>query len=159
MPPTGTFVSVSVAYSSLLLDEEYVEDYGTVREHACAIRSDGNVACWGYSDEPGDREIEGGPFVDVVAGGRDCALRADGSVRCWLGAGVPEPIAGSFTKIGVGGSHFYGLRTDGTVLEVDRMGVESMRVNETLVDLSVGYDFACGLRADGHVRCWGSRVR
>ena len=69
-----------------------------------------------------------------------------------------EPVAGTFVKIGVGES-FQGLKEDGTVVEVTSAGVERVPVNDTFVDFSVAGDFACGVRADGHVRCWGSRVR
>jgi hypothetical protein len=64
-------------------------------------------------------------------------------------------LEGEYSKIGVG-RNFRGLLTDGTAVDQEMTPLS----DETFADLSVAGDFACGfLRGDGHVRCFGSRVR
>ncbi len=72
--------------------------------HACAVRSDGTVFCWGFGNsgeigigvvsdsitEPTavgcDLEDCSGDWTSVAAGAfHSCAIRADGSMRCWGG--------------------------------------------------------------------------
>jgi hypothetical protein len=156
-PPSGVFAAVSVSGSRYLPGQGTDAKYDM--QHACALRVDGAVLCWDYVRATG-RQVDG-PFVEVAAGyNEDCARRDDGTVACWAAnaTSAVEPLAGSFLEIGAG-NRFQGLRTDGTVVAIDAAGVESVPVEGTFVDISVAGDFACGLRADRHVRCWGSRVR
>jgi len=54
--------------------------------HTCAIKSDGLVACWGYSSNGADTAPAGLGKVKSLAGtyDRNCAiLEADDTVRCW----------------------------------------------------------------------------
>lgn len=77
-PPAGTFSHVAVGSS-----------------HACAVRTDSTVACWGAGTTVGDCQadvdqcgqasppIEDG-FVQVTAGySNSCGMKRDGKVRCW----------------------------------------------------------------------------
>jgi hypothetical protein len=71
-------------------------------EHACALRSDGTLACWesngyGESEPPEDR------FAAVAVGSvHGCGIRVDGTLACWgsyaggqpLEAGVMAPAHG-----------------------------------------------------------------
>jgi hypothetical protein len=57
-------------------------------------------------------------------------------------------VDGQFSTIGFG-RWFVGLSENGTVAGSD----------DVFEHLSVGGDFACGLRSDGQLRCFGSRVR
>lgn len=66
--PSGTFTKVAVG-----------------DQHACAIRADGRLLCWGTD---GDGRAPPGPsqdtFVDVSAGSKHtCAVRSDGKMLCW----------------------------------------------------------------------------
>ncbi|MBL8685020.1 MAG: hypothetical protein JNK05_37940 [Myxococcales bacterium] len=117
-------------------------------EHACALLSTGQVACWGSDSDGqlGDGASGATRFrpglvvgltdaVEVAAGGdTTCARRMSGAVVCWgrnsngqLGNGT---IASSATPVPVTGL------TDATQLSVN---------NRT----------ACARRASGAVACWG----
>lgn len=55
--------------------------------HACALRGDGVIECWGddtYGQAPAEVTAATGTFTQVSAGGfHSCALRSDGAVECW----------------------------------------------------------------------------
>ena len=64
--PEGPFSSVSVGIS-----------------HACALKTDGAVRCWG-DDSDGQAYSPPGAFTAVSAGaGFSCGLKSDGSAMCW----------------------------------------------------------------------------
>ena len=51
--------------------------------HACQLRRDGTLGCWGRNDE-GQSSPPAGTFTQVVAGGNTgCALDASSTVTCW----------------------------------------------------------------------------
>ncbi|CAN1309932.1 Serine/threonine-protein kinase-like protein CCR4 [Linum perenne] len=61
--------------------------------HACAIRSDGRLTCWGELEWSPD-----GVFISVALGeNRSCGLRRDDTVVCWgeNGFRLPESLEGS----------------------------------------------------------------
>ena len=112
LPPQGSFTSVSAG-----------------ARHACAIRTDGSVACWGRNDG-GQASPPPGTFTSIsasVESDRTCGVRTDGSAVCW-GSGLPHPAAhrnnylppsvqpdGEFSSISAGGQHICGLDIDGDV--------------------------------------------
>jgi len=77
-PPSGTFRSVSVGAN-----------------HACAVKTDGTVACWGAGtqdsdctalEDPNCRQSRppAGTFAQVSVGSlHSCAMTADRKVKCW----------------------------------------------------------------------------
>jgi hypothetical protein len=100
----------------------------------CALRSGGEVACWGGVGTRDLTTLGGMPrIVDVDVGeSASCGLGADGSVWCWgengrgeLGDGTTEP------------------RT-GPVRAIER-GARSVSVGRV----------ACAVRDDGTLSCWG----
>ena len=120
-----------------------IADISAGTNHACALLTDGAVACWGSNFTgalgTGDRYTRVIPrLVDlplpataVAAGGEHtCALLVDGTVACWgrnweaeLGTGsdsepvtVPVPVEGldSVVEIGAGQDHTCALRSDAT---------------------------------------------
>jgi hypothetical protein len=55
----------------------------TGRFHACGVRIDGAVDCWGNS-LAGEGTPPAGEFSSVSAGdAHTCGLREDGAVSCW----------------------------------------------------------------------------
>jgi alpha-tubulin suppressor-like RCC1 family protein len=67
-PPSGRYTQVSAARS------------GT---HACAVSTEGTLACWGYNGY-GQADAPGGLFSDVSAGAtHSCGIDMDGEFHCW----------------------------------------------------------------------------
>ncbi|MBM4246127.1 MAG: hypothetical protein FJ148_20405 [Deltaproteobacteria bacterium] len=126
--------------------------------HACKLRADGSVICWG-SNLYGQAMAQLGPFAQVSAG-RDhtCALRRDGSAACWgdntYGKAADQP--GPFTQISAGDDHTCALRPDGSA---DCWGSNSYgrATDQTgpYTQISAGGYQSCALRPDGSADCWG----
>ncbi|MDP1884342.1 MAG: hypothetical protein Q8L10_03145 [Candidatus Moranbacteria bacterium] len=127
--------------------------------HTCAVKTDGSLYCWGHSGygESGDYSSHtellpvavvgvGGTGVlsgmsRIVSGGNtSCASSNDGAAYCWganltgqLGNGTNIPSSAPVQVKGVGGV--------GTLSNVAQIGV--------------GAAYACALKNDGTVYCWG----
>ncbi|WP_419847743.1 hypothetical protein [Candidatus Poriferisocius sp.] len=151
-------------------------------EHACGLRSDGVVVCWGQeflglgdavavavddggyplvwelragSDGPGEG------FVDIAAGeGGVCGLRAGGSVVCWDGrrwadVGVPGGLSG----LVVGDGQVCGVRSGagfGCWASLSS-GVGAWQPEGSFVDVAAPGGLGCGLRPGGEAVCIGLR--
>lgn len=115
--------------------------------HACALRADGTVRCWGGDNgygQLGDGTLatHGTPapvtglhgVVSLAAGGQfTCALDGGGAVWCW-------------------GENAHGTCGDGTFVN------RSAPVRVPLAPASAIFasmTTACARLRDGHVRCWG----
>ena len=127
--------------------------------HACAIRSDDTVTCWGYND--GWQVTDGaGEFTSISAGEwHNCGLRPDRTVSCWgySGDGQADPPAGEFIEVSAGLVHNCGLRTDGTITcwGSNRVG-KAQAPGGQFRSVTAGGEHSCGLRTDGTITCWGS---
>ena len=132
------FVSISMALS-----------------HACGLRQDGSVLCWGGDTAGQLSPPEDGPFSAVAAGTlHTCALRSDGSAVCWgydleravETWGAPPGLEATWhgPPIGVAGMDwlFDSRRSDPPA-------------NERFKAIDAGAWHTCGLRQDGGVSCWG----
>lgn len=131
--------------------------------HACALRSNGSVYCWGYTGygQVGDgtlgegmghvrttavRVRRGGGYLDrvtAIAAGTNhtCALRTDRSVWCWGDASYGQLGDGS-----VGDGHW---RTKATRV---RRGSGYLT---SVSGIAAGAQHTCARRSDGTVWCWG----
>lgn len=123
---------------------------GAGGRHACALRADGSVHCWGdnSSGQLGNNSLtrRTSPVAAIgIAGdigarsiathsGYACALRGNGTVSCW-------------------GSNGTGQLGDGTTIARGAPVAVAGLPNAT--QIAVGNGHACARIADGSVRCWG----
>jgi alpha-tubulin suppressor-like RCC1 family protein len=120
-------------------------------EHACALLMDGSLYCWGQNEEgqlgqdewppaSGARPIRVGTNTDwtkITAGqGHMCGLRGAGALWCWG--------RNSWGELGLGDG------AAGQVRVPTRIGTAG-----DWIDIDVGQDTSCGVRADGSLWCWG----
>jgi alpha-tubulin suppressor-like RCC1 family protein len=131
-------------------------------DHACAVATDGRVFCWGASyrkqlgagataDSARPVAIAGiVDAIDVTASSETtCALRRGGHVTCWGGDDEGElgRAAGSAGCIRYSFTTEPGGTCDGTPADVP--GVTDA------IAISAGGPYACALRANHTVACWG----
>ena len=131
----------------------------------CAIGEDSTIECWGqYSLKTDPAE---GAFTDLAYFRYTaCGLNDAGEIVCWALAGseVVPPPAGEFTRLAAGGRHICAVGSDNVIRCWDDYPYSRFRSKPTyspreeVVDLGVGYDFACGLSTSGSVQCWGNIV-
>ena len=136
--------------------------------HACAVRSNGDVACWGYnpltdSDWNGEAPASGSfQAVSIGGGNVACGLRTDGTIACWGGFNLPgfedrrltDVPSGSFQAVSVGRSRSCAVRTDGTFV-CWGSGRTWSTPEGSFQAVSAGDAHTCGLRTDGTITCWG----
>lgn len=122
---------------------------GALGGHACAIRTDGSLWCWGgnaegqlgVSDranraEPTEVRSPAGPWAQVQAGGDfTCAIRYDATLWCWGNA------ANGALGLGNGGE--------------DQL-VPAEHVEGEWRTLGTSARSACAIRRDGSMWCWGN---
>lgn len=122
--------------------------------HACALRNDGRVYCWGSLStrapnmsqplvRPTPLEVAGvNDCTRIYTGGaKICFSHASGATSCW---------GEEFTsQEGTGGS--YGVHVQETPLAIDEL--------TGITELSLGLAFSCARLAGGDVRCWGLNHR
>jgi hypothetical protein len=126
--------------------------------HACGVRSNGLVSCWGYVHvRYGEGLPPTGPFAQVSAGyTHTCGVRTDGTVDCWgnVGDGQSSPPAGAFRQVSAGDRQSCGVRADGSVAcwgtSAGPPPPGSFR------QVSSNLDYSCGLKTDGTIACWGA---
>lgn len=135
----------------------------TRQGHACGLRSDGQIRCWG-SNHYGESEWPEGRYLDVgVTALATCALSERGVVECW-GRQVIEPKIqpGSYRSISAGEYHVCGITTEqgtncwGLHSWSENRAGESQAPAIEYAAVEAGTDFSCGLTASGKVRCWGA---
>ena len=146
-------------------------------EFACALKSDGKVSCWGsnsagqlgkplYNSNPlggssqgivrsiTPLEIAGLSDVTAISAGSAfaCALRSDGRVFCW-GSNTAGPGSPGGGQLGI--SHVDVGMTDGTPYSIAPREISGL--SDTTA-IATGSAFACALKSDGKVFCWGSNT-
>jgi len=120
-----------------------------VGSHACALRSDRTVWCWGRnssgqlgngSNDDQTRPVQVSGLSDAmqisVGAVHSCATRASGAVVCW-------------------GNNNNGRLGDGGTTSQPRPVMADVTSAQTV---ATGLDHTCVVRADGGVRCWGNNV-
>lgn len=136
-------------------------------DHACALRKDGTVTCWGKNDQ-GQSDAPDGLFKTVAAGlNQSCGLRLDNSLTCWGLSDFPAPpTTGDYVELEMGTSSSCALDERREATCWGTPGDDEYFVNgdfiaiqapaEAYHGLSVANDYACALRVDDSIRCWGT---
>ncbi len=150
-PPPGSFTAISA-----------------FDESTCALRPDGEAACWGMFDTHGEDNLSNPPagrFTAISAGDeRACGLRPNSDITCWSNySGATTTIDGPFASLPVGGAASCGLRPAGTLACADADdGVARNSPNITFRSIATHANrfgaHACGLDHDGEITCWSSRT-
>ena len=127
--------------------------------HACGIKDDNTLICWGYNEYNQANPPEG-TFTQVSAGSYfNCALRVDGSIACWGQdtAGETSPPPGHYAQVEAGGYHACALTSDGTPTCWGRndFGQVGFLTSNKFQQLALGNYHSCGLKEDGTIECWG----
>ena len=148
-------------------------------EHTCAIRSSGELACWG-DDSRGQLDgIPSGQFVAVSAGDlHTCAIGVDRRLACWGddSSGQLDGIpSGEFLAVSAGGAHSCAIRLDGDLAcwGDDSSGQASGAPDAfhrhhndhhhhhdkddppKFLAVSAGSAHTCGIDTDHDLICWG----
>ena len=128
----------------------------------CALDGDGAIHCWG--NEPNRWQVPSGSFVALYPGHFTiCAVRADRSVACFNEP--PGDISSAHyptvpvRELGVGYGATCGVDTSGNSFcnAVSPTYALTPPADEDFIAISVGIQFACGIRLDdGRIRCFGS---
>ena len=139
-------------------------------DHACAIRSDQTVVCWGWNGN-GQSNPPAGQFRTISAGlGYTCGLTEDENIKCWGeldsssiippdGLFKPE---GQFKAVSAGSAHICALRLDDTAecwgsnefFSGEFVG-QATAPSGKFQSVSAGEYYNCGVRLEGTVDCWG----
>ncbi|WP_419837917.1 hypothetical protein [Candidatus Poriferisodalis sp.] len=160
--PAGTYAAVSPG-----------------NRHACALRTDGAIRCWG-DERAGLTDAPSGTFTALAADGGPCAVRADGAAHCWgptfsgqqqfdFGGNGSQLIA----SIAGGNSTVCALDTNShlackhaqrasvvgnEIIEADGSSFDVSVPKGPFSSASVGSRSGCGIRPDGSIACWGQGV-
>ncbi|HWO21656.1 MAG TPA: DNRLRE domain-containing protein [Kofleriaceae bacterium] len=132
-------------------------------DHACAVRANGTVACWGdnlYGQLGTGTTVASSVPVAVngitdakeVATARNhtCVLRASGELRCF-GRGIEGQLGQ-----GVSASSLAPVKVIDNVDLVGPTATPQSHAPIPWIGVAATEYFTCGLRASGQVLCWGS---
>jgi alpha-tubulin suppressor-like RCC1 family protein len=150
----GTTASAQTEAVSVSMDPG-VADISVGGFHACALRSNGTVFCWGmgvdgqlgngYSQQTTPVQVSGlsGAKAIAAGGAHSCALMADTSVQCWGYAPYGE-LGNGTTNTTYLPQVVQRVNDDGTTGPLK--GVERIRA---------GAYTSCAVTGDGRGWCWG----
>lgn len=150
LPPGHDFVQVSVGNG-----------------WACGLKGSGTPVCWNAGSP--QETPPPGHFVQLSAGPESaCAVRRNGRLACWGYIGDPgelgPPPKGTFTQVSVGGgTQQYQYIRWACAVKTGGQGVCWGQGADSVtpapagryVQISVDFDFACGLRVNESIVCWG----
>ncbi|MDM8569654.1 RCC1 domain-containing protein [Thiotrichales bacterium HSG1] len=161
-PPSGMFTQLALGSS-----------------HSCGLTTDSNVKCWGNNSEEQSKNVA--DMTYITAGYHTtCGIKTDGTASCW---GESNGSYGYLSQIDFsvyGGDRispniesflFCGLRADYSVSCPSTTSTPSGKFTYVTVSADIRYynppgccdsdayspihSFACGIRENGLVACWG----
>jgi hypothetical protein len=133
--------------------------------HTVALRQDGTVVSWGYSDYGVTNVPPGLSNVVAIAAGQTntVALKSDGTVVAWgdntYGQSFVPPGLSNVVAIAAGGNDAFALRSDGTLIGWgdDSKGQLDMPPGLTNVQVvAAGLYNGFAVTADGALAQWGN---
>ena len=128
--------------------------------HACGLREDGSITCWGSSGE-GQTDTPPGSYRAVSVGRtHTCGLREDDRVRCWGNnyGGKTDHASGSYSAISAGTAHTCGLYAFSGLLACWGANQEGQSNAPTgsFTAVDAGTWHTCAIRrSDSAIECWG----
>ena len=141
--------------------------------HTCGIEADGSSLCWinGLTEPSKPARQQG--FAALSRSGL-CDLDFSGEITCldWYGGPVYYVLPGERLRY-MGSSwdsghrgFICGIRPDGSAAcsPVSRDSdldwhIPTIPSTQKFLDIGAGHDHACGLLADGSIKCWGSNFK
>ena len=144
--------------------------------HTCAIRSSGEIACWGANADGQSDAPTTGSFAAISTGETySCAIRDTREIECWGATGdrdaakrgglifrpgefLTDAPDGEFTAVSAVSQVSCGLRSTGAI---ECWGyddhVRSAAPTGSFTAISVGTGHACAISEnDGAIECWGA---
>lgn len=148
-------------------------------EHSCGLTPNGTISCWGSNSKEQSKEVS--DMVYVTAGSNTtCGIKNDGTASCWgefSGSyGYLSQIdfslwgTGSYVSSDYQSFLFCGLRSDYSISCPSSTAAPTGRFTYVTVGASgerrcgsnsctnYRHSFACGIRENGLVACWGENV-
>ena len=125
--------------------------------HSCGLKADGTVECWG-NNENGQTDTPADTTFSSITGGNSttCGIKTDGVTICW---GATNKSYGYLTQIDftLNYSSLCGLKVDNTP-SCPSMNSEPSDKFSYVTTASDNGHFACGIKTDGLVACWGEKL-
>ena len=128
--------------------------------HACGIREDRQLVCWGTNDK-GQADPPEGRFVEIASGrNHSCAINTDQIVECWghNSNSAATPPTNSFLKIDGFHDAYCGIQTN---FAINCWGGRQDYYSETswpagrFMDVATGgLHKGCAIHDSGRVTCW-----
>ena len=153
--PIAVTMPVGLTATQISMSQDGACD-GAGCDSACAIMSDSNIYCWGYSNsgrlgiDPVSPPIGSPMMVNMPTGltgkqlsrGSDhsCAIMSDDNIYCW-----GENTEG---ELGDGTTVNKPIPTAVTMPTVDGNPLTSKQI-------ALGYEFSCAIMSDDNIYCWG----
>ena len=126
--------------------------------HACGIRDDQTLVCWG-GNESGQANPPEGSFTEIASGnGHSCAINTEAGVECWgnNSEAAASPPTSTFLKLDGYQYTYCGVQTN---YAISCWGYQSSNGSwpaGKFQDLDIrGSDWGCAIESSQKTVCWG----